>query len=497
MTPNRHYRFGPLEQRAIVGSLRAGQLVFLGAGAAIGLGAFYTFGGFPGVVLALAALACAGASVSMPLQGRTVEEWTPIAVEWVVSGRGRRPFRSGVPEAGVSVDGAEREEPASLPPELSGIELLKFPYAGEEVGIIRDRRAGTYAAAIAVRAGAFALRDSTEQERSLEAWGGVLASCSREGSALRRLQWIERTLPGQGDALASYLQENRDRSVPFDSSVVSSYIELVEAAAPVTQEHEVLICLQVDAKKGGRDVKRLGGGVEGACELLMREAEALAQRLATADVTVFGLLRPRQYAEVIRDSFDPFGHQRRARAAIGDPDREGVDPSQMGPLAADLTWTHYRTDSALHRTFWVSTWPRSEVGPTFLAPLLMQSAVVRTVSVTIEPVPFSRAIRQAEMAQTAEVADEMTRAKHGFETTARIRKRAQAVNRREEELASGHAAMRFAKFITVSEQGLEALERSSADIVHAGQLARLELQPMYGEQDAGFANTLPLCRGLR
>ena len=82
-------------------------------------------------------------------------------------------------------------------------------------------------------------------------------------------------------------------------------------------------------------------------------------------------------------------------------------------------------------------------------------------------------------------------------TTARNRKRAQAIARREEELASGHAEMRFAKFITVSERDPDALERASADIEHAGQLARLELQRMYGEQDAGFANTLPLCRGLR
>jgi hypothetical protein len=495
MSYSRHYRFGPLEQRAIVGTLRAGQLAVLATGAVVGLGLFYALGGFGGVVLALGSLGAAGAAISFPMQGRTAEEWAPVAIEWFVSGRGRRPYRSSAPEASMRTGDAPPE--VSLPPELGGIELLSFPYGNEEVGIVRERRAGTYTAAIAVKAGAFALRDSSEQERSLEAWGSVLASCSREGSALRRLQWIERTLPGQGDDLASYLQEKRDRSVPLDSSVVSSYIELVEAAAPVTQEHEVLICLQIDARRGGREAKRLGGGVEGACELLMREAEALAQRLASAEVTVFGLLRPRQYAEVIRDSFDPFGHQGRARAALGDPEREGVDPALIGPLGAEVTWSHYRADSALHNSYWVSAWPRSEVGPTFLAPLLMQSAAVRTVSVTIEPVPFSRAMRQAEMAQTAEVADEMTRARQGFVTTARIRKRAQAISRREEELASGHAEMRFAKFITVSERSLDSLERASADIEHAGQLARLELQRMYGEQDAGFANTLPLCRGLK
>ncbi len=146
--------------------------------------------------------------------------------------------------------------------------------AARRSGCSARARAGTYTAAIAVRADAFALRDAAEQDRALEAWGGVLASCAREGSPLRRLQWIERTLPGQGDELASYLQEKRDRSVPLSSSVVSSYIELLEAAAPVTQEHDVLICLQIDARRASREMKRLGGGVEGACELLLREAEA-------------------------------------------------------------------------------------------------------------------------------------------------------------------------------------------------------------------------------
>ena len=211
----------------------------------------------------------------------------------------------------------------------------------------------------------FALRDGSEQGRALEGWGGVLA---REGSPLRRLQWIERTVPGQGDELASYLQERRDRAVPLESSAVSSYIELLEAAAPVTQDHDVLVCAQIDVRRANRETKRLGGGDEGACELLMREVEGLARRFGPAEIRVFGILRPRQYAEVIRDAFDPFGHQGRARSSIGDPDREGVDPALMGPHAEETSWSRYRTDAAFHCTYWISSWPRSEVGPSFLAP---------------------------------------------------------------------------------------------------------------------------------
>ncbi len=137
-----------------------------------------------------------------------------------------------------------------------------------------------------------------------------------------------------------------------------------------------------------------------------------------------------------------------------------------------------------------------DVGPAFLAPLLMQTTALRSVSVTIEPIPYSVAMRKAEAAQTAEVAEEMARERQGFMTTARIRRRQQAASRREEELADGHAEMRFAGYITVSAPSLAELDRTASEVEHAAQLARLELQRLYGEQDAGFTFTLPLGRGL-
>jgi murein L,D-transpeptidase YcbB/YkuD len=127
----------------------------------------------------------------------------------------------------------------------------------------------------------------------------------------------------------------------------------------------------------------------------------------------------------------------------------------------------------------------------------MQGTALRSVSVTIEPIPYSTAMRKAEMAQTAEVAEELSRQRQGFMTTARIRRRQQAASRREEELADGHAQLRVGTFVTAYNATAELLERTKSEVEHGAQLSRLELQPLYGEQDAGFANTLPLCRGLR
>ena len=492
----RRYRFGPIEERGVVGPLRLGQVAVLAGAAAIGLGALYLLRSWAGMGLAMVLFAAAAAAVLVPLEGRTLEAWAPIALRWVLrSGEGRRGWRSAAPGAGVG-GGEEGAEP-SLPPALAGLRMLEAPYGADRVGVLLDRDARTYTVALAVRAGAFGLLDGGEQERKLDAWGSVLASLARDGGPVRRLQWIERTLPAQGDELAAYLQAGRDRSVPLDSGLVSSYIELVEAAAPATREHEILLCLQIEERRAARELRRRGGGERAACELALREAESLAERLSIAEVEVLGLLRPRRYAEAIRDAFDPFGRQGRARAALGEADRTGVDPALMGPLAEEAGWATHRTDSAHHATYWVSSWPRSDVGATFLAPLLMQTAALRTVAVCLEPIAPQVAIRRAEAARTAEASEELQRERQGFMTTARIARRRQAAARKEEELADGHALMRHVGYVTVSARSAAELEHTATEVEHAAALSRLELQRLYGEQAAGFTFTLPLARGLR
>ncbi|MGH2974376.1 MAG: SCO6880 family protein [Solirubrobacterales bacterium] len=495
----RRYRFGPLEQRGLIGPLGFGEVALLGALAALGLAALYVLQSWLGLVLALLFLGAGAASVTVPVAGRTPKDWAPLALRWVL-GHGARQsgYRSASPGSGHRLSaGGEALAAPSLPAELAHLRMLEAPYGSDRVGVLCDRATGTYTAALAVRAGAFGLLDGTEQERALEGWGGVLGSLAREGSPVRRLQWIERTLHAPGDELAAHLQTERDRDVPIDSGLVSSYIELIESAAPAATEHEVLIALQIDGRRGARELRRLGGGEEAACELLLREAESLAERLSLAEVSVLGLLRPRRYAAALRDAFDPFGRQTRARAALGDPEREGVDPALMGPLAEREHWNTYRTDSAEHATYWISGWPRTDVGPAFLTPLLMQTTALRTVAVCIEPVPHSIAIRKAEASRTAEVAEELARERQGFMTTARIRRRHEAAARREEELADGHAEMRFAGYLTVSAASAEELERTATEVEHAAALCRLELARLYGEQAAGLSFTLPLCRGLR
>jgi hypothetical protein len=123
--------------------------------------------------------------------------------------------------------------------------------------------------------------------------------------------------------------------------------------------------------------------------------------------------------------------------------------------------------------------------------------MARVVAVTIEPISPLKAIREVEASRTSDLADHELRGRMGFIETARRRRIAEATARREEELADGHAAVRFSGFVTVSARSLEELDHNCAEIEHAAQMARLELLRLYGQQEEAFSYTLPLCRGLR
>jgi hypothetical protein len=498
------YMFGPLEQRGLVGSLRPTQTAILGAALVIILLVLVAVGRRPaGMLLAFAVGAVALVVTFWPVKGRTLEAWVPVALRFLgrrASGRGE--YRSSAPSAGVVVKHDGTVLPAtSLPEELGDVELLAArvdPTGPAVIGVIKDLRADTYTATLGVRVRNFALLSDAEQERRLAAYGTLLAGLARDDSPIRRVGWIERTVPSDGDDVAAYLQQARDPALPLSSGPVASYIELIESAADVTQDHELFVSLQLDGWRARSQARRLGRGDDGMLRLVVRELDLFARRLEGAGVQVLGALPPRMLAKAIRDGYDPFGRTARARAGALDSDRAGIPLELAGPQARSTSWATFASDSAVHATYWISEWPRIDVGAVFLQPLLMQTTAVRTVAMVMDAISPSRAIAEVEQARTTDIADEATRQRLGQTTTARHAQKAQATARREQELADGHAELRYAAYVIVSApiDDAEALDRGCAEVEHAAQQSRLRLERLYGEQDYAFTFGLPLCRGL-
>jgi hypothetical protein len=491
------YTFGPLERRGILGPVRAGQAALV-AGAAVS--AIVLVDEIPsaiGLVIALALMAIAAVASFAPLSGRTAQEWIPVSAAFVlrlIATRGR--WRSRAPGAGTLLGRLGRrradllDPPADAPPTIGDVRIESASYGGRQMGALVERSGRRLTAVLACRASAFSLLDEEAQERRLARWGIVLSGAG--GTPIRRLQWVERTAPAQGDEMARWLHAERDPSVPLrGTAMIESYLELISSSARVTQEHEILVAIQVDARRV-RD-----RGSDAVMRALVEQTERVAHGIEAAEVRVLGALGPGHLARALRTAFDPYGRGEMAVVEAADTERDGLSEVNSWPLGAKEAWDHYRSDGALHATYWIGSWPRIDVTPLFMDSLLGPSGAVRAVAVTFEPLATERSTREVEAAITRDRADRELRVRFGQAETARQRQAAEATKRREAELAAGHAEVRLSGFVTVSGRDPDDLRRACSEVLEHAARARLELHRLYGEQAEAFTFTLPLCRGLR
>ena len=486
------FRFGPVERRGLFGPVRAGQALLLAVGAVLAVGALDASPNATGAVIAGLVFAGAALGAVAPFAGRTLEQWAPVACA-VVARRltGRARFRSPLPRQGTLLRlgrraGLRAIEPAA-PASLRGLRIAETAYRDRSIGVLSEQSGRRLTAVLACRVIAFSLLDADAQERRLARWGLVLSGAA--GTPIRRIQWIERTAPAQGDELARWLHDERDPAVPLRGTpMIESYLELIGTTARVTQEHEILLAVQIDARRAR---------VEDPQRALVEQAERVAHGLEAAEVTVLGALSAPQLARTLRTAFDPFARAELTALEAADPERDGLPESSAWPLGAGETWDHYRSDGAVHATYWIGGWPRVDVSPLFMDALLGRSSVVRTVAVTFEPIQPERSIRETEAAITRDRADRELRHRFGQLETARQRQAQEATLRREAELAAGHGEVRLSGFVTVSGRDVDDLRRASSEVLEHAARARLELHRMYGQQADAFTFTLPLCRGLR
>lgn len=492
----RRYEFGAAgEDHTLVLGLRAGQLGVLAAALLTAVGTVRINGSAGGFGSAIGVVALAGVVAFWPVGGRTLEQWVPTVVRWLAIRAARRDrYLSPAPLLGHDQNGDAHPQP---PPTLADVRLLAAPVtaAGRNVGMVHDRRGGTYAAVLAVRGRSFQLADTPEKQRRLAAWGGVLAGLARTSSPVHRLQWIERTVPEDADVMGRYLAEAV--RVPRQHPTLASYLELVDRAGPTAPQHETLLVVGISAIKARRAIKQAGGGDAGAAQVLLREILSVQRTLASADIVVDGMLTPRLLAGALRTAFDPSARISLARRAAATGDEAGTAPANAWPLATETRWASYRTTDVWHTTYWIAQWPRSPVGPDFLVPLLLGVGGMRSIAVTMEPVSPLRAHREVEHAVLKGMADEELRARAGFASTARRRRVQETAARREQELADGHADYRLSGYLTVTAGSLDDLAAGCGEVEQAAQQSSLELRRLDGEQDVAFTWTLPLARGLR
>ncbi len=446
------YRFGPRERGGTLAGWRSGQIITVAVGLAFGVLVLRAAPNAAGVGAAIGVFVLYAALATVPLAGRTGDEWMPVVVCWAAR-------RTGLGGGGAGRMGAVR-----------GLRLLRADW--QEMGVVHDRGARTLTAALSLRGGSFALLGPDEQDRRVGAWASVLASLAREGSPVHRVQWVASSFPDDGQGVRAYLAAG---AVAESSACTASYDALLGDMDSHACAHDVVLAVQV----------RVTRSVEVGCAALARELGSLVRLLGDADVQVVSVLTADELAHQLVRSYEP-GHGASDVPSAGDP----------WPMAMEENWSSVRVDGMVHATFWVAEWPRVEVRSDFLAPLLLGTAR-STFSVVMAPLGPDAAVRKVEASRTADLADAELRRRGGFVSTARHARESEVLARREAELAEGHASFRYAGFVTVSAPSEEELTAACDTVRQAAGQSRLLLRRLYGDQASGYTCTLPLCRGMR
>lgn len=451
----------------------------LGLGVLALVGAFYAGGG---MLIAYTAPVWALSAVLtwMPIAGRPVVEWIPVAgwLLWRTTG-GQLLYRRRIvaPRPAGTL---------ALPGDMARLREHVDPETG--AGMIHDPHQGTLTVVCEIRHPAFVLLDPAEQHRRVTSWGRVLATVCRSGR-IATLQVLERTLPDSGTGLAEWWAAHGTRD---DSWASTTYQELIDRAGPAGERHATTISLSLDMKAAARQIRTAGGSLRGAAAVLRQEMSTLTAALRAADLTPTGWLTPGQIAVILRSAYDP------AVAATLERHGElGQSLATAGPVAVIETWTNLRTDSAHHAVLWISEWPRSMVYPGFLAPIVLSSGIGRALSLIYTPLRTDQAARDIRKKKVEHISDAAQRRRIGQIEDAAQTAEYEDVLQQEADLTAGHGVLRVTGLIAVSAPGSEELDAAVSAIEQAAIQASCETRRLVGQQAQAFtAAALPLARHI-
>ena len=470
------YDFGVPQKRSWFMGVGMGRFAGLATGVLIG-GACFFMQIYPGMFVAFA---FAAAWSFMPIGDRVMWEWAEPVYHHLFMKKEDRLFVAEkiLPRLGEKT----RDVRIKSVPELRHIKFR--PYldsygVGYGVAVEGSGAKVTHTAVFEVDGDSrFNVADWEEQDNAIANWGRVLDGTASTRGKVKRVQIVERAIPHSGELQYQWMDKNRPDE---DNPLLEDYESLVRQASLVATSHHVYVAIQVAVDS--KDQKK-------ALEESSNEFRNFARNLEESNFAAKPL-GAKEMAILMRHFSDPL-------ETIKDVARKKAPPSlkAIGPRARKIHFDYIEMEGTYQRFFFVKAFPRTPVAADWLSPLLLTPVAnaIRTVSMTLEPVPFRNALREVQQARTAAEATTKQREKLGFNTNAVHSREMQDIDNREWELAAGHAEHRICGIIGVSATTKEDLDTASVAIQDIAGMARLDLQGFQGHEADAWAATLPLCQ---
>jgi hypothetical protein len=244
-------------------------------------------------------------------------------------------------------------------------------------------------------------------------------------------------------------------------------------------------------KAARRLINQAGGGLMGSFSVLAQLTATFDQAARTTGLNPTGWLSAAEIAAVVRTAYDP-----KTLSALdrwSPTGRPAADPAAAGPVIVVEKADHIATDSAVHTTYWVENWPRTQTNAGFLHQLLFTAGVRRTLSLSYEPKGLDAALRDVQRKKASVIADAAERARRGQVDSEADSIEYQDIKARERQLIAGHADVALTGLLTVSADSEDELRSACAVVETAAVAAQLDLRPLTWQQAEAFtAAAIPL-----
>jgi len=441
MEGERTYLLGPRERSGLIAGWRVGQVAMIGSGCGAGLICVAVSSRAPGFLMALFFVVSGLALGTLPIRGRSVDEWIPPLLAY------------------ARIHGTSSQDLFRVTPGVA----LGYP---EEIGLIEDN-AGSVSVVLFVESSGIALLTGQAKDARIDGFITALSSLARERPVIDCVSWSMWTTASEP---GERYRDLRKRSENATQESSQSYRDFLEEVGRVGVSRHVAITLRMSSKR-----------IQDSSVSLVDEAHALSRALRESG-------HPSVSIASASEIIDLFDHHPGCRSHRG-------DASTQISFEGTSHFTMLECDNKLVNSWWIMEWPKFEVTAEFLAPLVLGDTS-RTISVVVELVPPSVALRRAQSAKTSGVADQELRRRGGFLLDRRRERESGHLENREAELIDGHRSLRIVGYVAVTADDDASLQSKISETELAGAQAHLGLLRLNGDHLRGYLATLPLARGL-
>ncbi len=330
--------------------------------------------------------------------------------------------------------------------------------------------------------------------------GWALASAEQKAERAAGLSELCQRL-ASAEGVVRVMKHSRTYPLPTPEPDVDAAVGLTGVAAAELAGHPVMsalrgrdevITITVDAGLVANQIDAAGGGVQGLSWVLGDRVGQVLVALPDCGVRTQDAAwwSAGQIRAAVRLAFDPDA----AAMLLG----AGwcLDDGAVLASVVDERLDHLVTDSAVHRTYWVETWPAIPARAGFLANLVATGTACRTVTQMWCPGASHTAERRLLNAEASHNSAATVNAKMGRPASVSHNAQGKELRRRRSELEAGFADVRHSGWVT--------LTGADVDDLRAGELwlrtnsRGLNLKVLRGDQWAAFCTAaLPLGIGPR